>query len=111
MNFDRFAVCEAYYWYDTLWGPTPYGARLHKIGYRPGICQRLENADEDTKAIYGRLVREHQRLYIGYERLRRKASGRTTLRPWPGTAHMGRSAWNWLYARGLIDAVYAVTGG
>lgn len=111
--FDRFAVCEAYYWYDVLWGPTPYGARLHRIGYRPGICASLEKADDEVKVLYGRLVREHNRLYVGHERLYRRARGRChSVRSWPGTSHMGTGgAWGYLQTQGLLDAVYAVTGG
>jgi hypothetical protein len=112
LPLDRFGVCEAYSHYDTLWGPTPYGVRLHRIGYRPGILQCLEKADDDVKWRYGRLVREHNRLYVGYERLRRKANGRAAwlIESWPGTQNMKGCARDWLQKRGLLRAVEACMG-
>jgi hypothetical protein len=99
--FDRWAICEAYYWYDTLWGPTPYGARLHAIRFSPGICARLESMSEEGKAIYGRLVREHNRLYIGYTRYQKR---NPSAPQWPGTNNM-RSVRDWLRSVGALDAV------
>jgi hypothetical protein len=101
MWFDRWDVCEAYYWLDTLWGPTPYGIRLHRLRFSLGVCARLESMNENAKAIYGRLVREHHRLYVGYTRYQ-KRNPRAPM--WPGTNNM-RSVSEWLRSIGALEAV------
>jgi hypothetical protein len=103
MSFDRFDICEAYYMYDVLWGPTPYGARLHRMKYKPHHSLDLDTMSENAKAIYGALVRRHQRLYVGYERYYRRASNPI---PWPGIMNMpAGNARVWLILRGLLKAV------
>lgn len=104
--FNRWNVVEAYYWYDVLWAPSEYSARLHALRFRPGGSARLENADEDVKSIYGRLVMKHNRLWIGYERYRRRHPSAPS---WPGTQNMRCSAREWLQAHGLLDAVRMMT--
>jgi hypothetical protein len=99
--FNRWHVCEAYYWYDTLWGPTPYGARLHAIGFSPGCGARLEDMEPEAKAIYGRLCREHHRLYIAYGRYQKRNRNAPQ---WPGTNNM-RSVRAWLESIGALAAV------
>ena len=47
----------------------------------------------DLSLKYGE-VREHQRLYIGYERLRARQP--RVFPPWPGTQHMRGGAHAWL---------------
>lgn len=100
--FNRFDICEAYALYDILWGPTEYAARLRRIQFRPSPSLTLETASDEVKAIYGRLVREHNRLYIAYERYARR---NRNARPWPGTQNMRRGAREWLRSCGLLDAV------
>jgi hypothetical protein len=103
MSFDRCDICEAYYTYDALWGPTPYGARLRRMHFRPGILIALENLNENAKAIYGALVRREQRLYVGYERYYRRAPNPV---PWPGTFNMpAGNVRVWLILKGLLKAV------
>lgn len=104
MYFNRFDVCEAYYWYDVLWSPTEYGARLHKIGFRPSCLARLKNMSENAKTIYGKLVRENHRLYIGYNRYQRRNPNAPM---WPGTANM-RNVREWLARVGALAAVEAM---
>jgi hypothetical protein len=104
--FDRFEVCEGYRLYDELWGPTEYGARLYKVRYRPACNASLETAEPLAKWIYGRLVRKHERLYVGYERLHRRLKSSP---PWPGTAHMRNGARAWLAFNGYLQAVLLYT--
>lgn len=100
--FDRFDICEAYYLYDVDWGPTPYGARLHKIGFSPAPSLSLASANENVKEIYGRLVRQHEGTYVAYERLYRR---HPEIGPWPGTQNMGCESRTWLRKRGLLAAI------
>jgi len=99
--FDRFDVCEAFYMYDVLWGPTPYGARLHALKFRPSPTMSLEKLSENGKAIYGRLVRERERLYVGYTRYQKR---NPRAPQWPGTNNM-RSVRDWLKTIGALAAV------
>lgn len=99
--FDRWAIAQAYYWYDVLWGPTPYGSRLHGIGYKPACSERLEDLEPLAKEIYGRLVREHNRLYVGYTRYQKRNPDAPQ---WPGTRNM-RSVRDWLSGIGALAAV------
>ena len=104
MYFNRFDICEAYAMYDTLWGPTEYGARLHRIRFRPGVLFSLENMSENAKEIYGKLVRENQRIYIAWERFQRRTHA--PKQPWPGTSNMvGNDPRRWLRNQGLLAAV------
>jgi len=104
MYFDRFDICEAYAMYDMLWGPTEYAARLHRIKFRASPLRSLENMSENAKEIYGRLVREHQRIYIAWERYQRRKHARKLA--WPGTRNMpGGDPYRWLRKQGLLTAV------
>ncbi len=100
--FDRWHVCEAYFWYDVLWGPTSYGARLCRIGYNPGVLASLERADPEVKRIYGALVREHNKLFVAFERFKRRSRSALS---WPGTRNMPRGESAWLESVGLLEAL------
>lgn len=107
MTFNRWAIVSACYWYNLLWDPTRYGARLARLRFRPGTLARLENEDEETKERYGRLVRQHERLYVGFCRLAKRQP--TIAGSWPGTFNMpGGNVRKWLASRGLLDAVEAM---
>lgn len=107
--FDRWDVCAAYHMFAVLWnGGQPassYGVRLSRIGYRPAPSeQTLEGLSPNAKAIYGSLVRKHERLYTGFDRLYRRHPD--VAGSWPGTRNMpGGNARAWLQARGLLGAV------
>lgn len=93
-------------WYATLWGPT-YG-REERIGriarrVRLGCLARLENEDSGVKMAYGRLVREYQSLYTGFQRLARRYPDVTP--SWPGTRNMPNGTRAWLKSQGLLEAV------
>jgi hypothetical protein len=101
--FDRFDICEAYAFYDMLWGPTEYGAQLRRIGFRLSPIARLETLDENAKAIFGSLVRKHNRLYVAYERFHRRSPNAPA---WPGTLNMPRGDVRaWLKSQGILSAV------
>jgi hypothetical protein len=99
---NRFDICEAYALYDTLWGPTPYGSRLRKIGFRAAPSLSLETASAEVKAIYGRIVRAHNRLYVAYDRYARRNPRALA---WPGTRNMPRGASAWVRDAGLTAAI------
>jgi hypothetical protein len=108
---DRFSVCAAYYWYATLWSGGQqawhYANRLRRIGYSPGVLDRLESETPETRESYGRLVRRHERLYVGFSRLQRRAPA--VAGDWPGTRNMPRGdVRGWLETRGLLSAVEAL---
>lgn len=105
---DRFSVCAAHYWYATLWSggrqAWQYASRLRMIGYRPSVLARLEDETPETRQGYGRIVRKHERLYVGFSRLQRRAPD--VAGQWPGTRNMPRGDIRaWLGARGLLAAV------
>lgn len=104
MYFNRWDICEAYWWFDTLWGPTEYAVRLRAINFRPGVISRMEDMGENAKAIYGRLVREHHRLYVGYTRYQKR---NRKAPQWPGTRNMV-SVVSWLKSVGAYEAVLAM---
>jgi hypothetical protein len=106
MCFDRWNTAEGYYWFDVLWGPTDYGERLDRMGFRPGACAKFESADADVKEIYGRLVMRHHRLFVGYERYHRRNPKSPS---WPGASNMPRGMWRWLESVGALDAVLLMT--
>jgi hypothetical protein len=59
---------------------------------------------EEAKAIYGRLVREHNRLYVGYGRYQKRNPKAPS---WPGTNNM-RNVRDWLKSVGALAAVEAM---
>ncbi len=89
--------------YDVLWAPTPYAARLNRLQFRSGLDARLYKLTPESKYIYGALVKRHNRLYVGFERLARR-NPRLGLR-WPGTSNMKRGPRDWLKSVGLLEAV------
>lgn len=103
MYFDRHDICAAYAMYDLLWGPTPYGSRVRRVGFRLGYDASLEKLSENSKAIYGRLVREHNRLYVAFSRFQKRNRNAPQ---WPGTYNMpGNDPRRWLQKKGLLAAV------
>lgn len=102
--FNRFDICAAYYMYNTLWGPTPYGAKLNRLKYRPAPSEQfLEILSENAKEIYGSLVRKHQALYVAYERYARRNPNAPS---WPGTNNMpGNDPHAWMKSHGILSAV------
>lgn len=103
--FDRFDICEAYAMYATLWAPEPHkiNARLRRLQFRPRVTMALENLSENSKEIYGALVKKHERLYVGFERLSRRMP---ECPAWPGTANMPRGdVRTWLKSKNLLPAV------
>jgi hypothetical protein len=96
--FNRWDVCDAYALYALMWGPTEYGARLHKIGYHnPEVS--FESVSPEAREIYGRLVRKHERLYVAHCRYSRR---RFKCETWPGTANMFPTVRGWLDRHGLL---------
>jgi len=105
-QFDRFAIVDAYWMYSTLWGHE-YNVRLHAIGYRPSCLASLETLEPEAKRIYGALVRRHNRLMVGFDRLARRQPALAG--QWPGTYNIPRGDVRaWLASRGLLDAVLAM---
>ncbi len=106
MYFDRFDICEAYAMFDMLWGPTPYGQRLYRMRFKASVFASLEGMTENSKAIYGALVRKHHRLLTGYERYAKRNRNAPS---WPGTRNMPRGDVRaWLASIGALDAVEAM---
>lgn len=97
-------------WYDMLWGPSKYGALVHRYRVNVGCDARFEKADEEVKRIFGKLTLRHNRVYVGFERLRRRARDRLGKLEWPGTRHMPEGARAWVRRHRLDAAVdaYAV---
>ncbi len=104
-HFDRWDVCEAHYMFDVLWGPTEYGQRLRKIGYKPSCLSRLESMSDNAKEIYGHLVKDHNRIYVAFERYARRAPNAPS---WPGTNNMPHGTIVWLESQGILDAVLSM---
>lgn len=91
---DRFAICEGYAWYAMFWGPQPdIEARLRRIGFRMGAVASLERADEETKRVYGRVVRDREWSYIAATRILRRLRREHA---WPGTWNMTGGIARWL---------------
>lgn len=64
--FDRFAVCNAYYWYGVTHHSgqnSPeykYFGRLQKLGYKPAQSVEAGKLDHAAAEIYTRLVRQNE---------------------------------------------------
>lgn len=113
--YDRFSVCNAYNMYATGYNGSPeaneYFNRLSRIGFSPGMgaCEienYIDDDREEVSRIYGDLVMKHNRLYVGYERYRRR---NPKVWPWPGTSNMPRGAWEWLKSQGLLAVIDCYT--
>ena len=110
-GYSRFDILFAYAWYAMLWGPTAYGARLHRLGVKLGVCARLETEDRTVKEVYGAIVRREHASYVGFSRLARRAGKRLGLQ-WPGTNNMpGNNPRKWLASIGLDRAVASYVDG
>lgn len=69
---DRFDVCEAYYWFGTLWhsgqGSKPYAylGRLSRIKFKPSPAVEFGRLSHGAALVYDRLCREHGVIESGY---------------------------------------------
>lgn len=109
MICSRYDVVFAYAWFELLWGPTRYGARIRRLGVRFGQLASLE--EPSVKQVYGAIVRREHRYFVGFERLRRKMGARLGLQ-WPGTRNMPLGDERaWLAAQGILDGVLAQLDG
>lgn len=70
--FNRFAICEAYYMFASLYhggqGSKEYAyfGRLDKLGYKPGLSASSQNPDrldESAREIYDQLVDKYTETY------------------------------------------------
>lgn len=96
-------IAFAWAHYASLWGPVN-----RRISADLGPCTTLETEDDsEVKQAYGAIVKREQRLYIGYERLSRKAKGRLGRMSWPGSSNMRKGACSYLESEGLLTAVLA----
>lgn len=65
MGFNRWATCDAYYWYGVTHGngqnSKEYGylCRLLEIGYKPGLGVEYGRLDAEAAEIYIRLTRSY----------------------------------------------------
>lgn len=101
----RESIAFAWEYYAVNWGPIDRSTHVNL-----GPCATLETEDdEEIKQVYGAIVKREQRLYVGFERLSRKAGRRMRL-SWPGTSHMKRGAWSYLESERLLNAVLACVG-
>jgi hypothetical protein len=104
---DRFDILTAYAFYAMLWAPTGYDVRLRKLGFRLGCGARLETAEAGAKEAYGRLVRRHGALLVGFERLYRRHP--EVAGSWPGTYNIpGGDVRRYLASRGILEACEAL---
>ena len=106
--YTRHDVAFAYAWYSLLWAPSGYEARLSRMGVHLGVCARLETEDEGVKQVYGAIVKREHPLYVGFERLQKRAKGRLGKLSWPGTWNMRGGCRMWLRELGILEAVEAM---
>lgn len=104
-EFNRWDICAAYNMYAVGYNgdaaANEIGCRLSRLRYRPARSEEtLAGLSENAKAIYGSLVRRHNALFVGYERLARRGHAP----PWPGTMWIGDPR-KWLASTGLLVAV------
>lgn len=61
-NFNRYDICEAYYWFGAEWHggmftkEYAYLGRAHALGFKPGANDSSETLSENGKLIYDKLV-------------------------------------------------------
>jgi len=108
---DRHTIMLAYALYDFLWSPSPYGERIYKLGIRLSDSDsRLETAEPEVKQVYGEIVKRHNRGYIAFERLARKAKGRLGRLVWPGTQNLPQGMpYRYFDTLGITEAIWMMT--